>query len=179
MNRRPDTNHDRVFVNHAIRAYEVLCIDHNNNNLGKMSRAQAISLAQSHGLDLVQVSASGETPTCRITDSGKFKYEQSKRKKETERKQRENVIKVKEIKFHPDTDDNDLRWKAKKTEDFLAEGCRVKVSVFFSGREITRQEVGHQTLKNFLALITNGQVEGRPTLDNRNLITYLSKKIEK
>lgn len=178
MNRKSESNGDRIFVNQAIRSYEVLCIDQNNNNLGKMARNSAIALAQSAGLDLVQVSPGdrNQIPTCRILDSGRYKYDLSKRRKEAEKKQRENSIKEKEIKFRPSTDDNDLRVKAKKAEEFLEEGCRVKVSITFRGREMAHQNVANDTLKTFLSLVANAQVLGRSAMDNRNLVTMLVKK---
>lgn len=143
-----------------------------------MPRNNAISLAQSQGLDLVQVSPGGGTqlPTCKIVDSGRYKYDLSKRRKETEKKQRENVVKEKSIRLRPTTDENDLRVKAKQVEGFLEEGCRVKVNILFRGRQITHQNVANDTLKTFLSFLEIAQVLGRPTMDNRNLITILVKK---
>ncbi|HVI42753.1 MAG TPA: translation initiation factor IF-3, partial [Anaerovoracaceae bacterium] len=135
-------NQDRIIINHQIRGQKVFCINHENVNLGLIPLSQALNLAQEHGLDLVQVSAPSKdrAPTCKILDSGKYKYDLSKKKKEAEKKQREAIVKTKEIKFRPTTDLNDLKTKARKAEGFIEEGCRVKISITFKGREISHQE---------------------------------------
>lgn len=171
-------NQDRLIVNHQIRAPKVLCINQNNDNLGLISLSQAIALAQEQGLDLVQVAPGGKDniPACKILDSGKYKYELSKKKKEADKKQRESIIKTKEIKFRPTTDLNDLKTKARKAEEFIEEGCRVKVSITFKGREISHQEVAHDTLNIFMEFAPDLQMIGKPSFDRRDLTVFLSKK---
>lgn len=167
----------RTFINYGIRASQVLCIDHLNNNLGIISFIEAMNLAKENNLDLVQVSPPGNQPiTCRIADHGKLKYDLSKKKKEADKRQRENIVKIKEIKFRPTTDDNDLMVKARQVEDFLKEGHKVKISVTFKGREMTHQEVALSTLETFLGLVPNGELESQPVLDNKNLTIFLIKK---
>lgn len=171
-------NSDRLFINYSIRAQKVLCIDHNNVNLGVISLSEALSLAQASGLDLVQVSppSKDRAPTCKILDSGKYKYELSKKKKETDKKQRESIIKTKEIKFRPTTDLNDLKTKARKVEEFIEEGCRVKVTITFKGREISHQEVAFKTLREFMDLLPQLQTLGKPSLDRKDLSVFIGKK---
>jgi len=111
-NRRSNKNNNgRVYVNRDIRAREVRCIDHNDENVGVISTYKAIKMAEDAGLDLVQVSPPSKDkdkiPICKIVDSGKFKFELSKRNKERAKKQRESHIKVKEIKFRPSTGTHD------------------------------------------------------------------------
>ena|ERR1700743_2062807 len=177
-------NQERLIVNHQIRAPKVLCIDQDNVNLGIITLSQALSLASEKGLDLVQVSlpAKDKFPTCKLLDSGKYKYELSKKKKESDKKQREAVIKTKEIKFRPTTDLNDLKTKAKKAEKFVEEGCKVMVTIVLKGRELSHQDVAVQTLDHFMDLMPEMQMLGRPSLDTasightRKLSVFLSKK---
>lgn len=171
-------NSDRVFTNYSIRAQNVLCIDHNNINLGVIPFSEALNLAQSQGLDLVQVSPQSKDrpPTCKILDSGKYKYEISKKKKESDKKQRESIIKTKEIKFRPTTDSNDLKTKARKVEEFVKEGCKVKLTITFKGREISHQEIAFQTLKEFMNLLPDLQTLGKPSLEKKDLSIFIGKK---
>jgi translation initiation factor IF-3 len=102
-------------------------------------------------------------------DYTKYRYEQAKKKKEVDRKQRESAIKTKEIKFHPGTDKNDLRVKANKAAEILADGNRVKISILFRGRELSHREIGLATLNEFTALVPNLQLMGPPTTQGRIL----------
>lgn len=152
-NHKRDNN--RVYFNNAIKAFKVRCIDHNNENIGVISKAQAISMAESEGLDLVQVSLhrDGSIPTCKIVDYGKYKYELSKRQKAQAKKQRESIVKTKEIKFRPSTGINDLRTKANKARKFIEEGCRVKIVMSFKGREMQHKHLAPAKLDLFLELL--------------------------
>jgi len=176
-------NNRRDFVptNHQIRAFKVRCIDAENNNLGVIDKSEAIRVAEDAKLDLVQVSPGDKDnpPTCRILDSGKYKYEMAKRKKENAKKQRESAIKIKEIKFRPSTDQNDLKTKASKAQRFIEEGDRVKISIFFRGREITHKDVGIDTLKKFLEMVPNMQLMGEPVQQGKILSVIGTRKKEK
>jgi translation initiation factor IF-3 len=166
-------------VNLSIRAKKVIVIDKDNNNIGTLSISEAIKMAQSNELDLVQVSKVGEeVPTCRILDYGKYKYEQDKKKKNTAKKQRESLSKIKEIKLRPTTDINDLKIKAAKTEAFINEGHRVKITVVFKGRELSHREIGYETLNTFVSLCSNAESINSPAIDGRILSTMLSKKAQ-
>lgn len=171
-------NQERLIVNYQIRSPKVLLIDQDNINMGLLSLSQALSLASERGLDLVQVSppVNDKFPTCKLLDSGKYKYELSKKRKEADKKQREAVIKIKEIKFRPTTDLNDLRTKAKKAEEFADEGCRVKVTITFKGREMSHQEIAAQTLTIFMSLVPNLAMLGKPSLERKDLSVFVSKK---
>jgi translation initiation factor IF-3 len=177
MNYKQDKNTNRLVTNNAIRSSKVLCIDHNNTNLGLISTSEAIKIAYENGLDLVQIAAGDQNkaPTCKILDSGKLKYELSKKKKESDKKQRESIIKLKEIKFRPTTDLNDLKTKAKKAQEFLEEGHRVKVTIQFRGREITHQEVAVETLTDFMSFIPGCQMDGNPSFDAKCLVVFITK----
>ena len=155
-----------------------MCITQDNVNLGLIPLSQALSMAQEQGLDLVQVSAPSKdrAPTCKILDSGKYKYELSKKKKEADKRQRDAIVKTKEIKFRPTTDLNDLKTKARKAEEFIEEGCRVKISITFKGREMSHQEVGLSTLETFMSFLPDLKMVGKPSFDKRDLTVFLSKR---
>lgn len=164
-------------VNRSIRAPKVLCIDKDNVNLGVISTYEALKLAEDNGLDLVQVNWNGkEPPTCKILNYGKFKYEASKKQKLAAKHQRESEIKVKEIKFRPATDLNDLRVKAKHAEDFLNEGFRVKVCLVFKGREISHQNFGMETFDIFISLLPGAQFLNKPSMEGKEMSVILFKK---
>lgn len=149
---------DKVFVDGAIRAKTVLVIDgESGNNLGVMPLFKALNEARERGLNLVQMSPGNinTPPTCKVLDYGKLKYDESKKNKAQQKKQRESQIEDKEIVFRPDTALNDLKVKAKKTLEFLNEGNRVKVTIKCVGREANHPEVFKSTLAIFLGLIPN------------------------
>lgn len=178
-------NSDRVFINHMIRAPKVLCIDSENRNLGVINTQDAIRLAQDDGLDLVQMAppVKDKPPTCKIMNYGKFKYDQTKSQKVAAKKQRETAIKIKEIKFRPNTDINDLQTKAKKAVEFIAEGSKIKVTIMFRtleisnhGRENFAKSHALDTLTDFLAMVPNIQLAGEPSMEGKFLSVMLEKK---
>lgn len=164
-------------ANSQIRAQQVICLDESGNNLGIKSIHEALSLAQQSGTDLVQIALSkkDQVPTCKITDYGRFKFEQQKRQKEQNKKQREARIEEKEIQFRYTTELNDLKVKAKKAQEFIDDGHRVKVIVKFHGREMSHPEVGKQTLQEFLDCLHDIDVS-KPAFTGKDLITYVTQK---
>lgn len=171
---------DRIFVDGAIRAKTVLVINgEDGKNLGIMPTFKALAEARERGLNLVQMSmAAGNTPpTCKILDYGKFRYDESKKFKAQQKKQRESQIEDKEITFRPDTALNDLRVKAKKAIEFLDNGDRVKVTIKCVGREMTHPDVFRNTLNLFLSCIPNAQATGL-TNEFRGRFSYLITRAE-
>jgi translation initiation factor IF-3 len=165
-------------INHQIRSPKVLCIDHENNNLGVIDTQQALKLAEKQNLDLVQITFNRDGfPTCRILNYDKFKYEQSKKQKVANKKQREAVVKIKEIKFRPSTDINDLKTKASKADSFLEEGYKIKVSVLLKGREINYKDLACETLENFLSFVSNMQIVEKLSINGKILSVIIQKKI--
>lgn len=108
--------------------------------MGVISTTDALELAMSRGLDLVEVADKEDPPVCKIMDYGKFKYQQQKRKQEAKKKQ--TVIQIKEVKFRPKTDEHDYQTKLKHIRRFLDDGDRCKVTIFFRGREIVHKDRG-------------------------------------
>lgn len=144
-----------------------------------MLRTDAIAIAKENGFDLVEVAATAEPPVCRIMDYGKFKYETQKKKQEA--KKRQTVVQIKEIKVRPKTDDHDYETKVRHIKRFLEEGDRVKVTVFFRGREIVHKDRGLSILDRVVLDTKDvGKVEQEPRSEGRTLqmlLTPLPKKI--
>ena len=145
---RRDVPQDSVRRNEQIRAREVRLIGAEGEQLGIISRNDAIALAKEKGLDLVEVAATADPPVCRVMDYGKYKYEQQKKKQEA--KKRQTVVQIKEIKVRPKTDEHDYQTKLKHVRRFLEEGDRCKVTVFFRGREIVHKDRGFTILDRFV-----------------------------
>ncbi len=170
---------DSVRRNEQIRAREVRVIGPEGEQLGILSRNDAIATAKEHGCDLVEVAATADPPVCRIMDYGKFKYETQKKRQEA--KKRQTVIQVKEIKVRPKTDDHDYETKVRHIRRFLEDGDRVKVTVFFRGREIVHKDRGLAILdrvivdtKDLAKVEQEARAEGR-TL--QMLLSPLAKKV--
>ncbi len=120
-----------------------------------MSSFDAVALAESVGLDLVEVSPNANPPVCKILDFGKYRYEQEKRLRDAKRNQ--TVVKMKEIRMQPKIEKHDLETKSKFIGEFLGEGNKVKVSIRFRGRELAHTELGKVVLDRILAqLEANG-----------------------
>jgi translation initiation factor IF-3 len=131
-----------------ITAREVRVIDEEKNALGVLPTVQAVQLARDRGLDLVEIAATADPPVCRITDYGKFLYEQHK--KDHEAKKHQKQIQIKEIKFRPKISIHDYDFKMKHVKRFLGEGNKVKITVMLRGREKQKPELGYQVLDRVL-----------------------------
>ncbi len=162
-------------INEEIREKEVRLVDDEGNQLGLVPRMQALDLAISKKLDLVNVAPNAKPPVCRIMDYGKYRYEQEKKEKEARKKQK--VINIKELRFTPNIEDHDLNTKANRAIDFLKNGDRVKVSVRFRGREMGHTDLGQEVLDKFYDLVSEyGVVDKKPKLEGRNLVMFLSER---
>lgn len=163
------------FINANIRSPQVRCIDPDGNH-ELLEVSAALNLAKSFGLDLVQLSKTEEVPTCKILDYSKFKYELSKKDKLAKKKQRENSVKIKEIKFRPSTDSNDLRTKAKHAQEFLDDGHRLKITIVFRGRELAYKEVATSTLDTFLSFLVGAVYENSPSISGKFMSAMIRKE---
>ena len=136
---------------------------------------QALDMARSQGVDLVEISPNAQPPVCRLIDYSKFLYQQKKRAKELKAKQVKQE--VKEIRFGPQTDDHDYNFKLKHAKEFLEEGNKVRAFVFFRGRSILFKEQGEVLLLRFANdLEEYGKVEQMPALEGKKMFLYLSPK---
>ena len=143
-----------------------------------MPPPQALVLAKTKGLDLVEISPTAVPPVCRIMDFGKFQYEQQKRARQAKKHQK--VILVKEIKFRPKVDEHDYQFKKKHIERFLEEGDKVKATIFFRGREMAHPEIGRRILERLIEEISEiGTVEQEPQKEGNQLHTILAPKAKR
>ncbi|MFM7710759.1 MAG: translation initiation factor IF-3 [Ferruginibacter sp.] len=161
-------------TNHMIRVPEVRLVGE-NVNVGIYPTQEAQRIAESQGLDLVEISPTAQPPVCKIIDYNKFLYEEKKKKKEMKAKAK--TSEVKEIRFTPNTDDHDFEFKLKHAEKFLAEGDKVKAHVQFKGRAIMFKERGELLLLKFAdALKEFGALEGMPKLEGKRMHVMLAPK---
>ena len=135
---------------------------------------EALKLVEAQELDLVEVAAEAQPPVCRIMNYGKFRYEQ---KKKTHGPKKHSIVEVKEVKMGSRTDAHDVEHKVRNIRLFIGRGQRVKVSVFFRGREITHPELGRQMLRGVAAQILDiAKVDIEPRLEGRNMAMLLTPK---
>ncbi|MCH5277303.1 MAG: translation initiation factor IF-3 [Desulfovibrionaceae bacterium] len=168
MRPRRDMPQDGVRRNEQIRAREVRVIGAEGEQIGILSRVEAMALAREAGMDLVEVAATADPPVCRIMDFGKFRYEQQQKKKEARRNQ--SVVQIKEIKVRPKTDDHDYETKLRHIRRFLGDGDRCRVTVFFRGREIVHKDRGQAILERVIEDTRDvGRVEQEPSAEGRTL----------
>ena len=150
-------------------------IDETGQQLGIMPPPQALTIARSKGLDLVEISPTAVPPVCRIMDYGKYQYQEAKRTREAKKHQK--VIEVKEIKFRPKVDEHDYQFKKKHIERFLDEGDKVKATVFFRGREMAHPEIGHRILTRLIEDLAEVALpETMPRQEGNQMHTILSQK---
>ena len=148
---------------------EVRLVAANGDQLGIVSTYDAQLKAREAGLDLVEISPTSRPPVCRIMDYGKFLYEQSKKEKQNKRSA--SATKVKEIQLHPSVGDHDYEVKMRHLKEFLEDGFRVKVSLFFRGRENAHKELGFVLMNRVLADTKEiGIVEQAPKLLGKNIL---------
>lgn len=162
-------------INEQIRDREVRLIGESGQQLGIMSSKDAMKIAREANLDLVKIAPMANPPVCKIIDYGKFRYEQSRKEKEARKKQK--TIEVKEIRFSPNIDSNDLNTKVNQAKKFLSSGNKVKVSVRFRGREMTHTQVGRTILDQFSEMLSDvAVVDKPPKMEGRSMVLFLSQK---
>jgi translation initiation factor IF-3 len=162
-------------LNEAIRAREVRLVSETGEQLGIVALGKALDLARERSLDLVNVAPQARPPVCKLMDYGRFKYEQSKRDKESRKKQ--HVITIKEVQLRPQTEEHDYQVKLRNAIKFLNEKNKVKVNVRFRGRQVTHPELGRALCERFAADVAElASVEKPGRLEGRNMIMILSPK---
>jgi len=143
--------------------------------LGVITLQEALANAEQVGLDLVEVSASGDTPVCKIMDYGKYRYKQNKKLHDAKRSQ--TVIQVKEIKLKPKTEEHDVQVKINHIKKFLKDHDKVKVSMMFRGREIAFTDIGRKLMERVKSeLVNDGVIDQEPRLEGRNMVMIVSPK---
>ncbi len=148
-------------------------IDDEGTQLGIMTPYDALKIAREKNCDLVEVSPTAQPPVCRIMDFGKYLYEQEK--KERAAKKHQHVITVKEVKFRINVDEHDYETKKRHVLRFLSEGDKVKATIFFRGREMTRQSLGRNILERLIKeLGDKAVVEFRPRQEGNTMHVILA-----
>ncbi len=159
-------------VNDRIRVETVRLIDQDGNQRGVMATRDALALARSLDLDLVEIAPTAQPPVCRIMDYGKFKFDEAQKAKESRRKTLN--VGVKEMKYRPKIGAGDFDTKTRLVEKFLGEGHKVKVTIMFRGRESAHPELGKKILDRIVEKLEDvAKVESAPKLDGRNMIMVL------
>ena len=154
---------------------KVRLISEKGEQVGVVSKNEALAMAQEVGLDLVEVSPNADPPVCKILDYGKLKYETQKKKNEARKKQK--IIEVKEIKMRPGIDQHDYDVKMRSIHRFLDEGDKVKVTLRFRGREMVHQELGVKVLERVRDdLTTVAKVEQFPKMEGRQMTMVMAPK---
>ncbi len=173
MNLTPSREGPRV--NRDIAVAQVRLIDEQGENLGVVSKEEAIERAEDAGMDLVEISPGAEPPVCKILDYGRFKYQDQKKKNEARKKQK--TIDIKEIKMRPNIDQHDYDVKMRSINRFLADGDKVKVTMRFRGREMVHQELGLKVLDRVRDQLDEvAKVEQFPRLEGRQMIMIVAPK---
>ena len=162
-------------VNDGIEAHEIRLIDQSGEQLGVVSVDRGLELANTAGLDLVEISPLASPPVCKILDYGKYKYQAQKKAAQARKKQK--IIEVKEMKFRPGIDEADYQVKLKSIHRFLQEGDKVKITMRFRGREMVYQEQGVRVLERVREDIDKvGKVELMPRTEGKQMIMVLCPK---
>jgi translation initiation factor IF-3 len=153
-------------------------VGENIENPGIVPLSEALKIADSLDLDLVEISPTADPPVCRVIDYQKFLYQQKKKQKEM--KSKATKIVVKEIRFGPNTDEHDYSFKLKHAQKFLEEGAKLKAFVFFKGRSILYKEKGEILLLRLAQDLEElGKVEQLPKLEGKRMTLFLTPKLKK
>jgi translation initiation factor IF-3 len=176
--KRGEQINKHIRVNDEIRVKEVRLIDSEGKQLGIMNIENARQIAESSGLDLVEVSPDAKPPVCKILDFGKYRFEQSKKIKESKKKQK--VVLTKEIRLRPKIEEHDFQTKLRQAVGFLQKGYKVKLSVRFKGRELSHTDIGRNVINRLVEGVSElGTVDFNPKFEGRTIVTVLSPKKNK
>jgi translation initiation factor IF-3 len=165
-------------INEQIRAKEVRLIDHNNDNLGVVPIKRALEIANEAELDLVEVAPNADPPVCKVMDYGKFLYNQKKKERAARQQQKQTA--VKEIRLRPKTDEHHMGFKVRDARRWLNDGMKVKVRIWFRGREITYPELGREILDNVAEQLSDvGTVEQNANMEGKFMTMVLAPASDK
>lgn len=154
-----------------IRIPEVRVIDSDGQQVGVMQTRDALELAYSRGLDLVEISPTARPPVCKILEFGRYKYELQKKSRVSKKKQ--HAITMKEMQYRPKIEDHDYQFKTRHVIEFLSAGHKVKVMVQFRGREMAHKEYGEQLMQQLIADLSEHAVVEMPAKMEGNTLTMV------
>lgn len=162
-------------MNEEITAPRVRLIGADGKQVGIVTLRQALEMAEEEGMDLVEVAPQSNPPVCKILDYGKYRYQQSKKEKES--RKRQHIIEVKKLRFSSNIDDHDFKVKLKAAREFLLEGNRVKATLMLHGRQMTRQDKAEEILQRMaIELADIARVESGPKLEGNTFSMVLARK---
>lgn len=160
-------------MNERIRVREVRLIDDEGQQVGIIQTRDAMDMARERGLDLVEVAPNASPPVCRLMDYGKFRYEQSRKDRESRKHQ--HVTRLKEVRIEPKIGKADLETKGRQAAKFLDGGDKVKLTVLFRGRSITHPELGRDLLDQLAILLQDhGTIEQTARMEGRTMTMYMA-----
>jgi translation initiation factor IF-3 len=164
-----------IRINERIRVPQVRLIGPQGEQLGVVSINKALELSRQHELDLVEVAPQAAPPVCRIMDFSKFKYDQEKKERQAKKHQRHAHLK--EIRIKPNIEEHDYQVKLKQTIGFLQKKDKVKINLFFRGRQLEHIDLGKKLLDRFIADASEyGQLEKEPVFVGRIISTVMAPK---
>jgi len=164
-----------IRINERIRSPQVRVIGPDGSQLGVIPTQKAQEIANQYDLDLVEVAPTASPPVCRIIDFSKFKYDQEKKEREAKKHQKQS--RLKEIRLKPNIDIHDYQTKLKQAITFLSKKDKVKINLFFRGRQMEHLDLGRKILDKFITDTKNeGQVEKEPALEGRVISMVISPK---
>jgi len=162
-------------VNERIRVPEIRLIGPEGEQVGVVSLKKGLELSAQHDLDLVEIAPEAKPPVCRVMDFSKYKYDQEKKERESRKHQKQAHLK--EIRVKPHIEEHDYQVKLRHTIEFLKKRDKVKISLFFRGREMAHKDLGKKVLDKFVNDITqHGQIEKGPLLEGRIMTMTVAPK---
>ena len=160
-------------LNDEITADEIRLISEKGEQLGIVSLEAALEQTRESGLDLIEIAPNGRPPVCKMVDYGKLKYE--KKKKQQQSKKKQHVIKIKEIRLSPRIEEHDLMNKLNQGRKFLSNGAKLKVTLMFRGRELSRIDLGRNVMERVLEELADiAEVEKNIPLEGRRMSIILN-----
>lgn len=167
-----------TIVNDQIRARELRIIGKDGEQVGVVSKQEALAMAEADNLDLVLVAPNAKPPVARIMDYGKYRYEQQKKEREARKNQK--IINVKEVRLSPVIDEHDFNTKMRNARKFIEKGDKVKASIRFKGRAITHKEIGREVLDRLIEETADiASLETRAKMEGRSMFIMLAPKVDK
>ena len=164
-----------IRINEAIRASQLRVIGASGEQLGIMTRQDALKVAEEAGVDLVEISPNADPPVVKVVDWGKFQYQKVKEQQKNRRSNK--AVELKQMRFGMKIGANDLEIKLRKIRSFLSEGHKVKILIFFRGREMAHRELGYDLITRVMALLEEDAIlEQKPVMAGRNLSIVIRSK---
>jgi translation initiation factor IF-3 len=172
--RRPAINQS-IRINESIRAQELRVIGSDGEQLGIMSRSDALKAAEEAGVDLVEISPNAAPPVAKIVDWGKYQYQKMKELQKNRKSSKQSELK--QMRFGLKIGAGDLEIKLRKIREFLTAGHKVRIQIFYRGREMAHKELGYEMIDRIVALLEEDAIlEQKPQMAGRNLSIVVRSK---